>query len=86
MKMIATVLDDIHSLACGVERATRRKKRLRREHLIGAFQVARVIANGVAAAVPKAIPIAVVLNGLNAAVESKKTKELDDASDRASDS
>jgi hypothetical protein len=88
MKMIAQVLDDIHTLASGVERATRRKKRIRREHILGAFQVARVIANGVAAAVPKAIPVAVVLNGLNEAVSAaeKDSKELQRASDSESDS
>jgi hypothetical protein len=82
MKMIASILDDIHTLAKEVERSTRRKKRIRREHIIGAFKFARVVANGVAAAVPKAMPIAVVLNGLNEAVVPKdEPKELDNAAD-----
>jgi hypothetical protein len=71
MKAIAHVLDNIHCLARQVERSTRRKKRLRREHIVGAFHVARVLANGIAAVAPKAIPVAVVLNGLNETVVSE---------------
>ena len=78
MKMIASILDDVHTLAKEVEKSTRRKKRIRRKHLMGAFQVARVLARGVAAMVPKALPVAVVLDGLNEVVS---TKELEDASD-----
>jgi len=83
MKAIAAVLDNIHTLAKEVERATRRKKRIRREHIVGAFHVARVLASGIAAVVPQAVPVAVVLNGLNEAVGSKK--ELKDAPDGESD-
>jgi len=79
MRMIASVLDNIHALAKEVEISTRRKKRIRREHIIGAFRFARAVANGVAAVVPKAMPVAVVLNGLNEAVSSKQ--ELQDAAD-----
>ena len=85
MKAIANVLDSIHTLAKEVERSTRRKKHIRREHLVGAFHVARIITNGVAAALPKAIPVAVVLNGLNEAFTPKpmtqEIKESDDAPD-----
>lgn len=80
MKVISCVLDRIHCLAREVERSTRRKKRLRREHLIGAFHVARILANGIAAVVPKAIPVAVVLNGLNEAAVPKELKDAPDGS------
>jgi hypothetical protein len=77
MKAVEKVLDDVHLLAKMVEKSTRRKKRIRREHLVGAFHVVRVIINGVAAALPKAIPVAVVLNGLNAAFTPKPaTQEI----------
>ena len=79
MRMIAQVLDNIHALAKEVEKSTRRKKRIRREHVIGAFRLARAVANGVATVVPKAIPVAVVLNGLNETIPSKK--EIKDAPD-----
>lgn len=70
--MIANVLDNIHTIAQGVERSTRRKKHIRREHIIGAFTAARVIANGIAAVVPKAVPVAVILNSLDGAVTPQK--------------
>lgn len=76
MTCIHRFLDNINTLAKEVERSTRRKKRLQREHLVGAFHFARIVANGVARAVPQALPIATILNGLNAVVESK---ELQDA-------
>jgi hypothetical protein len=78
MKMIASILDNVHTLAREVERSTRRKKRLRREHIIGAFQLARVVASGIAAVVPQAVPVAVVLNGLNEAIEPKEIKDAAD--------
>jgi hypothetical protein len=85
MKPISRFLDSINTCAREVERSTRRKKRLRREHLMGAFHVARVIANGIAAVVPKAVPVAVVLNGLNETVMVPPTKEIQHASDSESD-
>jgi hypothetical protein len=85
MKAISKVLNNINCLAREVERSTRRKKRIQREHIVGAFHVARVLANGIAAVVPKAVPVAIVLNGLNEAV-SNKPEELKDASDGESNS
>lgn len=79
MKMIASILDDVHTLAKEVEKSTRRKKRIRREHLMGAFHVARVLARGVAAVVPKAVPVAVVLDGLNEVVNTKELKDAPDS-------
>jgi hypothetical protein len=79
MKVIASILDDVHTLAKEVEKSTRRKKRLRRKHIKGAFQIARIIANGVASMVPKAVPVAVVLNGLNEVVDARELEE--DAAD-----
>lgn len=81
MKMIAKILDNIHTLAREVEKSTRRKKCIQREHLLGAFHVARILANGIAAVVPKAIPVAVVLNSLNEVVMSPK--EIKSAPDSA---
>lgn len=85
MKAISKVLDNINTLAKEVERSTRRKKRIQREHIVGAFHLARVLANGVAAVVPKAVPVAVVLNGLNEAVTSSAPKKEIDAADSESD-
>lgn len=79
MRMIASILDNVHALAKEVERSTRRKKRIQREHIIGAFRFARAIANGVAAVIPKAIPVAVILNGFSETVVSPK--EVSDAPD-----
>jgi hypothetical protein len=83
MKVIAKVLDNINCLAREVDKSTRRKKRIRREHLIGAFQVARILANSLAAVLPKAIPISIILNGLNetaaAVKDTQETRELEDA-------
>lgn len=92
--MIAQVLDNVNTIAKEVERSTRRKRRIRREHIVGAFKAARAIANGIAAVVPKAVPVAIVLNGLDQAVTEKKPKkkkrkkqrkELPDAVDRSCD-
>lgn len=73
MRMIAHVLDNVHTLAKEVEKSTRRKKKLQREHLIGAFHVARILASGLAAVLPKAVPISVVLNSLNDCITPQKT-------------
>ena len=78
MRIIASILDNVHALAKEVERSTRRKKRIRREHILGAFRLARVVANGVATVVPKTMPVAVVLNSLDAVVSKE---ELPDAAD-----
>lgn len=82
MKAVHRVLDSVHTLASEVERSTRRKKRLRREHLVGAFHAARIVASGLAAVVPKVAPVAILLNGLN---EHVSKKELRDAADSESD-
>ena len=79
MKVIASILNDVNTLAKEVERSTRRKKRLRREHLMGVFHFARVLASGIAAVVPKAVPVAVVLNGLNEVVGQKEIKDAADS-------
>jgi hypothetical protein len=72
MRVIHSVLDDIHTLAKEVERSTRRKKRIQREHIVGALHVARILANGAAVAMPKVAPVAVVIGGLVDAVTKKK--------------
>jgi hypothetical protein len=79
MKVISRVLDDVHTLARNVERATRRKKRIRREHLIGAFHLARVLAGAAATMTPKAVPVAVILNTLNDQVGQKELARAPDS-------
>ncbi|MBU1891256.1 hypothetical protein KJ782_07300 [Patescibacteria group bacterium] len=63
-RTVSQVLDQINTIAKGVEISTRRKRKLRREHLIGAFTIARLAVNGLAIVLPHARVAARVLNSI----------------------
>ena len=85
MSAVSQFLDNINVIARHVERSTRRKKRIQREHLVGAFHVVRVLANGLATVVPKALPVAALLNGLHQTVSVTDTRKTKHAPDSESD-
>lgn len=58
MTRFEALLDNIHSLAVGVERATKRRRRVRREHLIGALHALSAVTGAVSSFVPQARPFA----------------------------
>lgn len=68
MTRIEAALDALNVFAKDLERATRRKKRIDREHLIAAVKIGTVIFAAVSAFVPQLKIVAGVLNGLNASL------------------
>lgn len=58
MTRLEALLDNLHSLAVGVERATKRRRRLRREHVVGVVNALSAITSAVATVVPQARPFA----------------------------
>jgi len=65
------VLDSINTVAAGVTRATRRRRRWRREHAVVACQVGSAILSAVSTFVPAVRPFAATLNGLQAAIPAE---------------
>lgn len=68
MTRLEAALDALNVFAKDLERATRRKKRIDREHLIAAFKIGTVIFGTIAAFVPQLKVVAGILNGLNASL------------------
>jgi hypothetical protein len=60
------LLDNIHTLAVGVERSTKRRRRLRREHLVLGGTILAGVSTIAATVFPQARPVAAALNTLSA--------------------
>lgn len=68
MTRLESALDTLNIFAKDLERATRRKKRIERHHLIAAVKIGTVLIGVVAAFVPQLKVVAGILNGLQASL------------------
>lgn len=66
-------LDALHEISGAVAKATRRRRRIRREHIETAVNVASVVTSAVATAVPQARPVAGVLGALQSVAPRRAT-------------
>jgi len=58
----------LNVFAKDLERATRRKKKIEREHLIAAVKIGTIVISAVVAYVPQLKVVASILNGLSASM------------------
>lgn len=79
------VLDSINTIAVGVNRATRRRRKWRREHVVIACQVGSAILSAVSTFVPAVRPFAATLNGLQTAIPAEASPPLQQQQTRDSD-
>ena len=68
MTRLEAALDALNIFAKDLERATRRKRKIEREHLIAAVKIGTVIIGAVAAFVPQLKIVSGILQGLNASI------------------
>ena len=70
MTRLEAALDALNIFAKDLERATRRKRGIEREHLIAAVKIGTVIISVVATFVPQLKIVSGILNGLNASIST----------------
>jgi len=71
------MLDNLNTLAVGVSRATKRRRKWRREHIVMACQVGSAVLSAVSTFVPAIRPIAATLSGLQNAIPAAEPQPLD---------
>lgn len=65
MTKLEVALDALNVFAKDLDRATRRKRKIEREHIIAAVKIGTAIFSAVAAFVPQLKVVAGILNGVN---------------------
>lgn len=68
-------LDVLHAFSSSLARATKKRRRIRREHIVTAVNAVSAVASAVSLAVPQARPAAAALNVLQKAAPSMMHEE-----------